>query len=147
MAPQSLNLKFDVWANCISHYNLQSTDQVLHGRNQLQLSVIALTSQIGWWSNEFHCVTLSYKRLLDHKLDIVHKLLMWPRWWHHLLPPFVKSYHRSKSQLQVSTSSSLHLILAGVGTKSFLPVTSCHVHELSILVKIHTAGRFFFSFC
>ena len=110
-----------------------------------ELPVIALRSQVDWWRHELDCVTLSYKRLLDHKLDIVHKLLMWQKWWHHLLSPFATGYHRFKS-LQVSTSSPQHVFLAGVGTKSFLPVTSCHNLELSILVKMRTAGRFFSSF-
>ena len=64
---------------------------------------------------------------------------------HHLLSLFAKGYNRFKSQLQALTSSSLHVILGGLGTKSFLPVTSCDGHELSIVLEMRTAGRFFFS--
>ena len=128
MAPPSLNLKPDVFANCVSQHSSQSTDQVSPGRNQLlpflELLVIALTNQFDWWHHELDCVTLSYKRLLDYKLDIVHKLLNLTKVRHHLLSPFVKGYYRCKSQLQALTSSSLHVILAEVVTKRFLPVTS-----------------------
>ena len=57
----------------------------------------------------------------------------------------VSSLNRSKSQVQVSTSSPLHVILVGTGNKNFLLVTSCYGRELSILDKMRTAGRIFFS--
>ena len=80
-------------ADC--NFSMQLT--ISHGRNQLlpflELPMIALTSQVNWWHHQLDYVTLSYERLLDHKL------LMWPKWWHHLLSAFVNGCHRSKSQL------------------------------------------------
>ena len=146
MSLPSSNLKSDVLENCISQHSSQSTDQVSHGRNQvspfLDLSVTALTNQVDWWHHELDCVTLSYKRLLEDKPDIACKLLMWRKWdiiYSLFLPRAITGL-----KLQVLNSSSLHVISAGVGTKCFLLVTSCHGHELSILVEMRTAGRSFF---
>ena len=43
---------------------------------------------LAWPKLLIYYATLSYWRFLDHKLHIDRKLLMWPKWWHHLSFPF-----------------------------------------------------------
>ena len=56
----------------------------------------------------------------------------------------VSSLNRSKSQVQVSTSSPLHVILVGTGNKNFLLVTSSMVVNCQFLTKCALQAEFFF---